>query len=184
MEVSFKGKFICGAEVYKRSFFNRKKYNPQEVSFVKLDAFDDKDYKLMRNLSKSWGYSYAKSIEKFARITSLKYIAYVLTKQKSDFENLEPKKVLGIVQGWSYKNNTHIEYLQVNPKFAKQENAPRGKYKSIGTAILDCYKNFKKTQTITLTSDKRAKKFYEKQGFVVEHELYPNSYIWQKPEHK
>src|SRR5574344_2579403 len=98
--INFKANFIKPAIVQKKT---NNDYNPCEVSFIELDTKNDNDIKSMKKLSKDWGYNtfayqiyYDMSANDGNIDKSIHY--YGLTEQKSNFENIEPDKILGIME--------------------------------------------------------------------------------------
>lgn len=181
MNVSFKGSLISQTTVNKKNFFN-KKYSQKQVSFVELDHWDCKDLQALNKLSKSWPRTLAKTIEYFAIHHVIHMKTFALTQQNKDFENINPKKILGIVQAEPIsKYHYHIEHFQVNPKYISTESK-NPKFKKVGTTIINCIKSFKDLKMITLDSIPNAKDFYIKNHFKNHDPFHPYSLYWEKPD--
>ena len=89
----------------------------------------------------------------------------MLTTQNKDFENLDKKQILGLVQMQSDSiSPDEIRYLQVKPDL-KYGNNKRA-YKNIGSQIISSLKAIY-NKKITLISSFSAANFYEKQGFEI-----------------
>lgn len=152
------------------------------VHFVEINSQNKKDIKVLKKIAKNWdSKSYASNIfEKAKSQPTLK--TYALTKQNSDYENLEHENVLGLCQlSKEMGDVVCIEYLQTNPEF-QIENKNRV-YKKIGSRILHSLKKvfYDKTLRVNYLFEKIT--FYMDNGFDFESEVF-GDLIWKAQGHK
>ena len=90
---------------------------------------------------------------------------FILTEQTEDFENLDEKQILGVMQINKTENKKEIKIknLLVNP-FTNFEADTRN-YKQVGTQLIKFAKAYFAGSKILVNSERTAVPFYEKQGF-------------------
>ena len=150
---------------------------------VKIDPYNSADINALQDTSKYWQYGNL--------ATNIYYVAcavrngskyyknhevYALTKQASDYENLDSDKILGLVNADKKLDGSFfIEQLQANPDIIYSHEP---EYKGIGSAILTSLKQL--TDKITCyPSPSSLRIFYEKNGFKKSENVY-NMYEWTK----
>lgn len=161
--------------------FEKKIYTPDTANFVEFMPADSKDICVLGDIAQDFGGdSFANNVyihaKYFRNNEASRARFFGLTKQNSDYENLNPNKVLGVCEITKKSEHTNeIEYLQVHPRFV-YPCGPRP-IKRIGTAILDCIKEF--SNKITLRASYNSGKFYKKNDFT---EINPEKrlYLWTK----
>ena len=120
-------------------------YSPRKVSIVQIDGVNAADVKAVSNAVKKW-----------------KNAVYA-------------PAIRSILDCICNNDEVHLDYLEVNPKYAYPEKSR--KYKGIGSCMLDFLKNFYK-KTITLNSDFKVTEFYTRNKFNVLQEGKLD-YIWE-----
>lgn len=172
--INFKGKFISQIDI-KKLPLNK----PVKVSAVELNPLLKSDLKTLREIDDLWNVEFSNYIYKDAvAINSLidshenkKF--YVLTRQKTDYENLNAADILAEAKILLKQsdNSIYLDYLQVDPDnnyYSQQCKL----YKGIGTAFLNFFKSAYKNQKIKLHSLFSCTEFYKKNGFQ---SVSPNS---------
>ena len=93
-----------------------------------------------------------------------------MTKQDSDFDNLDDSKILGMAEiNKEDKNSVELNYIQVDPE--QTSLSQRAEYKNIGSKMLDLLKNKYADKVIKLRADAGSvSEFYKKNGFVLKDE--------------
>lgn len=157
-------------------------YERQSASFVEIDSSNTDDIKALSEVAKYWMYG---------KFTSNIYHAacalrngsnyyknhkiYALTTQRSNYNNLNSDKILGLVHVSPNDDNyTFIEHFEVNPQYIY---ASEQEYKGIGTAMLDSLKQVYNKLSCCPLSSKYVINFYEKNGFIKKPEKF-NYYIY------
>ncbi len=179
----FKAKFV-NVEKVGKALNNGHGYSNQHVSFVKIDPSNSGDIKALEYAAKYWendkfalNIYYAACALKNKSKYYKNHEVYALTTQTADYEKLEKKDILGLVQVSPLEDKSmFIEHFQVNPELV---NNMQPKYKGVGTAILYLLKQLNNKISCFPLADKSVKDFYIKNGF----KKYPdvlNYYVWQK----
>lgn len=180
--ISFGARYITGGSIQQRDILTRV-YSPRKVSIVQIDGVNEADVKAVSNAVKKWKNAvYAPAIRSmldciFAGFVSQKEQSVLaITTQKKNFNKLNSKKIIALAEIDKRNNDeVHLDYLEVNPKYAYPEKSR--KYKGIGSCMLDFLKNFYK-KTITLNSDFKVTEFYTRNKFNVLQEGKLD-YIWE-----
>lgn len=179
----FKAKFISIGSVGK-AVKDGHGYSNRQVSFVKIDPFNSDDIKALEYAAKCWEndkfalniYHAACAIKNKSKYY-MDHDIYALTSQKSDFENLDGDKILGLVHTSPYIDKTTlIEHLQIKPAFV-YDSIPE--YKGVGTGILNSLKLLADKISSFSASEQSVKNFYTKNGFVKQAGL-SKYYVWEK----
>ena len=170
MKISFKANYVDNATIKK---YNKNKCENHSVVIVELDQKNENDVKSLKKTSKTWENhrTFASKIyedflfnHKFNQNCDDKVFA--LTEQKSNYEALEPKSILGLVKV-SDKNSdpnvVYIDYLQTDPRHKTFANDR--KYKKIGKALIDYIKTAYEKKTLILFPEFNSIGFHEKMGF-------------------
>ena len=155
-------------------------------SFVELDPKNNIDVDSIADVSANWGFFDSLAYDVFddmERINKnlMRYKEdskfYAMTLQQSNFEELEPEKVLGVTEVSKKDESTiKINYLQVDP--SNTRNKASAKFKRLGTNFLNYIKNIYPNNDIYLRSTDSAKKFYKFNGFV-KFKKNTNEYIYR-----
>ena len=181
--ISFGANFIKSVPI-KKYIPDKKLYTETSANFVELSPFDKKDVLALKEIAYEFGDdSYANNIyfnAQFAfkrnNINSEDMGVFALTEQNDKYEFLDARKVLGLAEVSKKEHfNAELEYLQVNPQFLNKLDKPE--FKHIGTAILDCLKEF--YNSIKLNSSPNAKSFYIRNEFI-ETNPETRTYFWKK----
>jgi hypothetical protein len=147
------------------------------VNFVEINSQNEKDIKALKKVAQTWSEKcFANQIYKNAK-SKPNLMTYALTKQKSDYENLEYKNVLGLCQLSKEMNGVmSIEYLQTKPEF-QIENKNR-EYKKIGSRVLHSLKKVFHDKTLRVNYLFEKITFYMDNGFDFEGEVF-GDLIWR-----
>lgn len=179
MEINFKAHLIDTTQVMKRGRFC-KKYEPQNVSFVKLDLDSKHDKKTLKKLKNLWYCTFAGQIFYDATKTNKPISVYAITTQTDCFEKLKPKEILGIAETTETYKKANLEYIQIHPEYTYNETDSKRKFTGVGTALLDMIKGLKNLQQIKVTSVFQTIPFYEKNGFTISNMDDEGTLIWKK----
>lgn len=167
---SFGARRISIEMITKNATKNGKKTRkPMEASFIKLNTNSFYDKKVLKTISDKWGGSFAEDIYIDATNVFEKDITkggiYAITTQKKGFTQVEPKKILGLIElSLDMGNNMYIEYLQAKPQII---NSPSRNISNIGKALISgIFREFKGSLiTVAPVNSKRVLHFYNKNGF-------------------
>ena len=189
--VYFGAKFVNNTTVGKKDT-NTDTYHNEYVSFVEIEPDNQKDLDALENCAKYWrNDDFAMNISHAANAihNKSKYYksnrVFALTSQKSDYDNLDDNKILGLVHISEFcKESAFIEHLQVNPDMIFDKNSTfdftkEREYKGGGTGILNSLKQLYWKITLFPSSSDSVKNFYKKNGFV-EYPPHTNNYVWYK----
>ena len=143
------------------------------VSVVELEKGNTSDVEALSEISEKWnkkGRSYAHEIfQEFTNkytdedVVSEHYLA--LTTQKSNFEHLEPEKILGVSLLYeTIGEGNELGWLSVDPE-NNTGNQGKQKYRHIGTTILNCLKEIYSPERIKVTAVNGTENFYKNNGF-------------------
>ncbi|MBE7706217.1 MAG: hypothetical protein E7Z91_03110 [Cyanobacteria bacterium SIG30] len=89
---------------------------------------------------------------------------FALTQQKANFDNLEPDKILGVLEMHESCGDRMINVMQVNPEDITK-NKTR-KFSKVGSALISSLSKFYNHEPIRVYSAHDAVDFYKKAGFV------------------
>ncbi len=153
------------------------KYEPDTVSFVKFDTGNKKDFEAIDKLKNKWQDSILISHVKKCGTRMIKKDPYAkganifaITSQTEDFDNLDPEKILSLVQTEDCgRKKIYLRTLEKAPK--------NDKYKKIGTATINALKE--EYNKITLNSLKESVNFYIRCGFKKKSND-ANKFYWRK----
>lgn len=160
-------------------------YEPCKVSFVEYDSANQKDFKALYDAVKVWhGQNFAGCILDNAALMITDALPknenkiYILTEQMDEFENLNPKKIMGLAQMALKKDKPdELRFLQVRPNLIDRFDIR--KFKNVGKGIIDSLKFLYSQKGIFVMSSRFSTGFYLKQGFekIVSSKY---NYIWKK----
>lgn len=143
-------------------------YENATVSMVEIDLDNKKDLSALEDISRTWEsamlmnniYSEAYEVSQNDELKE-NYRFYVLTNQKSDFENLKPEEILTVCAiETENEDNAFIEYLQVKKDFKESEQ-----YKMLGTAMVEGLKNYYSRINLYSVPSESVMDFYERNNF-------------------
>lgn len=150
--INFSAKYITTKKIL---VGNRAK----SVSIIELTN-SKADKQVVKYIKKNWKKS------KFSNILYDKFDdnnkIYLITRQKSHFNNINPRKVLGFADVGLKKQNANLRFLQVIPYAI---NKGVGKVKKVGQSLLEgIVSHFKKNdvKTMDLFAEQKVKPFYKK----------------------
>ena len=151
-----------------------KGYSEYSAYMIKLDPESQSDRFALSEINKSWKNSttFADCIDnafKLKHIGSFEYKNtefFALTKQSSDFKNLNPNDILGLAMVDKNKSNVNLRYLQCDPN--NNYSAEKRNFKYLGSVIISSLKKMFPDKTIFTNATVEAIPFYEKQGFKKE----------------
>lgn len=175
--ISFKASFVKNAQV--QQTLSNNKTREKTVSIVELDKDNLHDRIAMRDIAMDWernknkyqpdSFNYATGIAdsmvSWAKPEQTETNHYFLiTKQKNNFERINPEDVLGAAQFTEKKyEKNELAWLQVDPKTNYNRNGNR-EFKGVGKALVEHVKSIS-NKSIMLLADKNAIPFYKNLGF-------------------
>ncbi len=167
--MNFKAKYIQPTYV-KKLDESGLKYIPEKLSFVKLDKNSFSDVSAITAVAKMWRSrlieEVASTLEKFLTgvYRTLSYDAYAITTQKKNFQKLDPKKIVCVIDAspeLKDKRDIFVYDFEVMPELQRgQKNAA---YQKVGKGTIESLKCL--CDRITLKSLYSATGFYEANGF-------------------
>ena len=162
--ISFKAEFISPSIIKKAS-------TGKEIrtSFVEHKSKCSKDRIALNGVESQWGEgnTFATGIlSDFEKSTydytpNKKYFA--LTLQNKQWNELIPKKILGLAEIIQGEGRIKLKYLQADPKH--NMHSAKRKFTGIGTAILNTLKSLFPQHDIVLQTAESARDFYIANGF-------------------
>lgn len=179
----FCAKFVNHALIEKKN--DKGKYDDVVSSFVEFDPDNESDSDTLREVQYYWQdkglFSDNICFDAFAISKDVldrdKYKIFILTTQNENYENLDDKKIIGLVEFLNNEEDRNsINYIQINPDNIYVLNKPM--YNHIGKAMIDSLKYNYSDKPIVLNSTKSAKKFYEKNDFKRINNI-PIQYEWR-----
>ncbi len=180
-DVSFGAKYICPVEVLQKKWFSNE-YKPMKAMLVEFDLKSKEDIAVLKKLKDRWS-GFASSIYSDVVINKRADSVYAVTKQMDSFENLLPRKILGLAEVFRItRDKISLEYIQVKPKYAYDEDNFRG-LKGIGGALVNFLKSSENVKKIQVNPTYSAMDFYVKKGFNVscyDNLLDESLLIWEK----
>ena len=159
-------------------------YEDCKAYLVKIDCYNRNDINVLCDISRFWQQGNLATNIYYAACAvrnGSKYYkgheVYALTTQKSDYNQLDCDKVLGLIHtSYEPDGTILIEQLQANPDIIY---AIQPEYKGIGSGILASLKDF--TNKICChPSPASVTKFYEKNGFGKCDGTCNTRYAWTK----
>ena len=168
--INFKASYHLSTEYLKKNVNNE--YEKFPASFVEIQTKQKDDIFALMHTAKLWQTenngktTFASDIAHDAyydnHIQTAKIFA--LTKQKNNFENLIPEKILALMEVLPRgKKLQEIIFLQVSPE--KNFNNKNREYKNIGKSFVTSLINLFPQKDIVLEPLENARKFYLKLGF-------------------
>ena len=164
--LEFRANFECKAEIKKLNSITGK-YTPELVNWVKFDRKNPLD---VMALTYAANIAYRAMLMSETRLENEPCEIYIMTKQDSDFDDLDDSKILGMAEiNKEDKNSIELNYIQVDPE--QTSLSQRAEYKNIGSKMLDLLKNKYAHKVIKLRADAGSvSEFYKKNGFVLKDE--------------
>ena len=152
-EVSFSARYIATKKILVAR-------TPKNVSIIELTN-SKRDKNVIKYIKQNWKNA------KFSHILDEKLNnknnkVYLITTQKSHYNNINKNKVLGFDDVELKKQNANLRFLQVIPKVI---NTGLGRVKKVGQSLIEgIVSHFKKNdvQTMDLFAEHRVKPFYKK----------------------
>ena len=166
--INFKGTFITCTDIKRAN----KNSSPVKVSAVRINPYDKRDLKALKEVHDLWDGQFSKKIYKDAirvikeELPPEDYKFFILTKQHTNFDNLVPDDILAeaqIVLNHPNQNSVYLDYMQVEPQ--NMYESEYRVYKGIGSAFLDFFKKMYKGKNIHLRSLISTQDFYKINGF-------------------
>lgn len=183
-DINFGANHIKNVNISKRYY---SKYKPCKVSLIKMDTNNEKDMRAIDKTAILWENSLTafvhddikKSIRK--NNTAEHIQVYALTTQDKNFDKLNPKKILGMMELIdNHANDKKIDVLQTNTDYIfnkKINNKPL--YKHIGKKLIQYVKKeFSDKNNIIVHPVKTAVAFYKKMGFRWMESRCYNNEMW------
>ena len=140
--LQFGARFISPAKIkYKAP---NGKWEKMDVSFIKFDTYKKSDVSLVENISQLWNNkNLSGAIAEEANILGPKSQIYALTSQLKDFEQINPRQVLGLMTTGKIKKGEDVEIFKIgtNPLFAYEQNHRDRTFKHIAKSMIESFKN-------------------------------------------
>ena len=170
--ISFEGNYLKSINILKVDKSNT--LSSMETTLVGLNPFSASDMQAVRSAVKKFGsegyfgQSIACDMEEVSNdhLQSATKKFYALTGQLFGFENLNYKKILGLMNIYlnPIDNRLTLNYIQVDPKHISTNAG--SKYKHIGTGMIEGLKSlFPDMKIVLVSKDQNTDKFYAKLGF-------------------
>lgn len=180
MNINFTANFITNKRILKRN--ENGMYAPYNISVVELDKNNEKDKEALHDTVVDWYYDNARYIFDIYHEADKDYDYpnvnqehfYAITKQTSNFDDLEYKEILGLMLFSETKlKEDEINFLQVKPTTNKHQSYIQ-EYKNVGKTLIEFLKETKNKKTIMVNSVPEMVDFYKKQNFKVKDPETPN----------
>ena len=186
MKITFGANYITSTTI--KTLDKNKNKIDKEVSIVELDKDSTQDKLALRDAASYWdvkgSQNFAWNIysamghRPFPDVEDEKFIA--ITTQKRNFENLNPKQILGVAMiSLLYRDENHIDWFQVKSKHNYTVSKNTRKYSHIGQAMLNYIKDTYGEKPLYVLPETKAIKFYKKNGFDLEEDFNYN-YVYCK----
>ena len=156
----------------------------KEVSLVEMDKTVDRDavfktaclWQIDNNTRNySWYILSAMERDKEPEVEREHFLA--VTTQKDNFENLDYKKVLGMVMVSEQEDCSVLDWLQVKPKYTSMYNKEDRKYLNIGKAMRNYVQQNYSALPLYVYPAIGVEDFYLQNGFVTDTD-YPHRCIY------
>ena len=169
--ITFGANYIKDASIKKKNW--KGFFEPYSVKMLEFNPKSKDDIKAVNDVVWPWGgfrsfsYEIAENmsdiLEGLNRSSSYKF--YALTQQKKDFEQLNPKDILSLVQIIDNgKDRIKISFLETNPKYAYASK--NSIFKHIGSAMLNAIESMFENRDFYINATDESIPFYEKCGYV------------------
>lgn len=133
---------------------------PKNISIIELTG-SKKDKNVIKYIKDNWKKSrFSRMLDD--KFNNVNHKIYLVTSQKSHFNNINPRKVLGFADIELRNKNANLRFLQVIPHAI---NTGLGKIKRVGQALIEgLVSHFKKTDvnTMDVFAEHKIKPFYKK----------------------
>ena len=160
------------------------KYEPQNVSLVKINPKNAGDIWALDTVANNWEYDkfstniFNNAYQIYKGTEQPKYHIYALTTQRNNLRKLNADKILGLMDLTRLtKRETYISHLQTKPDFVY---STKPKIKGVGAALINAIKETCTTIRLTSLPELSVKRFYKKLGFVPYTETSATKLIWKK----
>lgn len=140
---NFGARFISPANIKYKSPNGR--WEKIGVSFIKFEPNKKEDVKILNEIRDIWaGKNLSSAIVDEAEILRGKAHIYGLTSQDKNFENINPRQILGLMTTDKIKKNENIEVFKIgtNPLFAYEQNHKDRTFKHIAKSMVETLKSF------------------------------------------
>ena len=133
--LQFGARFISPAKIkYKAP---NGKWEKMDVSFIKFDTYKKSDVSLVENISQLWNNkNLSGAIAEEANILGRKSQIYALTSQLKDFEQINPRQVLGLMTTGKIKKGEDVEIFKIGTNNYKSIDEFKGKMNLISDPTL------------------------------------------------
>lgn len=139
--VQFGARFISSVPVKVKT--ESGKWIDNSVNFIKLETSKKTDVKALENLESLWGgKNLSSGVAEEARILGRKSHVYALTKQSSNFNNVNHRDILGVMTTDSVhlaKGDVSIFKIGTDPMFAYEQNGRHRQVKHIAKSMLRAF---------------------------------------------
>ena len=158
-------------------------YFREQASFVEVEKNNISDINSLKRAVYSWlpydrfGKFICLCIDDKCKLGELNCNkVYALTSQQNEFDKLDNNKILGLVDIIEVDDAAYMPYIQVDPHMLYPSEP---EYKGIGTAMIECLKNFYNRISCEPIDEDSVIRFFEKNGFVRKNFA---TYEWINPE--
>lgn len=167
--INFTANRIKSVKIPKK-FYTR--YIPSSVSLVEMDVLNKNDIDAIYQTTQKWDSSFTVfTYDDMRKVSDKKQLipylhVYALTTQRSGFDKLKTKNILGVAEVVeNYNDGNKVEVLQTKPLYIKSSENKKPKFKHIGKALISYVKEKFSDKPLYLNPARSAVQFYEKQGF-------------------
>ena len=182
--INFTANFVKTARINRLNKNN--KYSPYEASIVELDYHNKNDVSALSETVSNWDDSLTVfSVSDMENAKNGKGIVdpfkvYAMTTQKSNFEEMNPDKILGVIEvsdKTATTGRSKIEILQTNPEYNYDVRyASKTKYKDIGKRLVKQVQS--ECSSLYAYPVKSAVRFYETMGFKKAEDFQKTNYMY------
>lgn len=170
--VQFGARYVAPTSVKLK---DAKKWKDVSVNFIKFETAKEDDRRTLDQVSRLWGgKNLSSAIADEANILGGNAHIYGVTTQESNFDHVDPSKVLGFVSTDKFtKKAGEIPIFKIgtNPKFAYEQNKRKRSIKHIATSMIEALKltTYKKANTkiVTQYAEPQEVKFLNKTGVEI-----------------
>jgi len=180
--ISFKANYLKTVTIPCRSSQNEDV--PKEASVVEFDKSDENDLRSLSDVADLWddkSSTFAYPIYMEAKDKTAPEAHYIgLTLQNSDYNKINPQKVLGLaVFDEKDAPENQLGWLQVDPSNNFSDSLSNRSCKNVGTTLIDYVKERYSNKPIFVNSTLSAIDFYKKNGFENKQGCQDSQLIWQ-----
>ena len=152
------------------------------AKFVRLDADNRSDIKVLDKIAKNWkNADYIKKIATASHwMKTLPINIYALTTQQDGFDKLKSSRILGFAEmrkDDNFPKYDWLYHLQVKPEAINTEIGAKKGYQHIGKSIITSLKKIYHNISLFSADSPYLESFYKKNGFIEDY-MNTRHYFW------